>query len=330
MTKGVDRARQRREKQRSTIQGENLKGAVTQRDGANSHFDLEKYLAERRATVEAALARHLDSCVGAPATQRDAMAWSLLAGGKRLRPILALAACEAVGGAVDDAIDAACAVEFIHTYSLIHDDLPAMDDDDFRRGRPTSHKKFGEAVAILAGDAMCAEAFRVAAAHRKGREAAVADVVFELARASGAVGMVGGQVIDIEATGKRVTVKELEVLHHAKTGELLLVAVRAGARMGAATEAQLERLTIFGRALGLAFQIVDDVLDITADLATLGKDPGSDRDAGKTTFVDLLGVDGARARARQVMSEGIDALAPLGTNAEALRALGRYTVERDR
>ncbi len=295
-----------------------------------STFDLEKYLAERRERVEASLARHLDACTGAPATLREAMAYSLLAGGKRLRPLLALAACEAVGGREDDAMDAGCAVEFIHTYSLIHDDLPAMDDDDFRRGRATSHKKYGEAVAILAGDALCAEAFRVAASQRKGREAQVADVVFELARASGAVGMVGGQVIDIEATGKKIDQSHLETLHRAKTGELLLAAIRAGARMGGATDDQMERLTTYGRALGLAFQIVDDVLDITADLATLGKDPGSDREAGKTTFVDLLGVDGARARARQVMQEGIDALAPFGARAEALRALGRYTVERDR
>jgi geranylgeranyl diphosphate synthase type II len=293
-------------------------------------FDLDGYLDKRRGTVEKALARHLDACVGAPATLRDAMSYSLLAGGKRLRPILALAAAEAVGGKEEDAIDAGCAVEFIHTYSLIHDDLPAMDDDDFRRGRPTSHKKYGEAVAILAGDALCAEAFRVAATQRRGREAAVADVVFELARASGAVGMVGGQVIDIEATGKKISVGELEVLHRAKTGELLLVSIRAGARMGGATDEQLERLTVYGRALGLAFQIVDDVLDITADLQTLGKDPGSDREAGKTTFVDLLGVDGARKRARDVMDEGIRALEPFGPRAEALRALGRYTVERDR
>jgi geranylgeranyl diphosphate synthase type II len=293
-------------------------------------FDLETYLVERRAMVEAALARHLDACTGAPATLREAMAYSLLAGGKRLRPMLALAACEAVGGRVDDALDAACAVEFIHTYSLIHDDLPAMDDDDFRRGRPTSHKKFGEAIAILAGDALAAEAFRVAASQRAGREAAIADVVFELARASGAVGMVGGQVIDIEATGKKITIEHLEQLHHAKTGELLLVSVRAGARMGGATADGLERLTVYGRALGLAFQIVDDVLDITADLATLGKDPGSDREAGKTTFVDLLGIDGARARAKKVMDEGIATLAPLGEKAEALRALAHYTVQRDR
>jgi geranylgeranyl diphosphate synthase, type II len=293
-------------------------------------FDLDRYLNERKKLVEAALAAHLDRCEGTPATLREAMSWSLLAGGKRLRPILALAACEAVGAQPDEAIDAACAVEFVHTYSLIHDDLPAMDDDDFRRGRPTSHKKFGEAIAILAGDALCAEAFRVAAQNRKGREERVADVVFELARASGAAGMVGGQVIDIEATGKKISVDELETLHRAKTGELLLVAVRAGARMGGADQAAMERLTVYGRALGLAFQIVDDVLDITADLQTLGKDPGSDREAGKTTFVDLLGVDGARARARAVMDDGIAALEPFGAKADALRALARYTVERDR
>jgi len=293
-------------------------------------FDLDGYLNERKKMVEAALAAHLDRCEGAPATLREAMSYSLLAGGKRLRPILALAACEAVGAKPEEALDAACAVEFVHTYSLIHDDLPTMDDDDFRRGRPTSHKKFGEAVAILAGDALCAEAFRVAAQNRKGREDRVADVVFELARASGAVGMVGGQVIDIEATGKKIAVEELERLHHAKTGELLLVAVRAGARMGGADAKAMEALTVYGRALGLAFQIVDDVLDITADLATLGKDPGSDREAGKTTFVDLLGVDGAKARARAVMDEGIRALEPFGAKAEALRALARYTVERDR
>jgi len=293
-------------------------------------FDLERYLSDRKQLVEAALQSHLDRCDAAPATMRAAMAYSLMAGGKRLRPILALAACEAVGGKSHDAIDAGCAVEMIYTYSLIHDDLPAMDDDDFRRGRPTAHKKFGEAIAILSGDALQAEAFRVLAQRRRGREERVADVVFELARAAGAVGMVGGQVIDIEATGQKITIEELETLHRGKTGELLLVSVRAGARMGGAAADALERLTVYGRALGLAFQIVDDVLDITADLQTLGKDPGSDREAGKTTFVDLLGVDGAKARARSVMDEGLAALASFGERAEALRALGKYTVERDR
>jgi geranylgeranyl diphosphate synthase type II len=292
-------------------------------------FDLDRYLDERRAVVEAALALSLEEMEGAPARLLEAMRYSLLAGGKRLRPILALAACEAVGGQADDALDAACAVEMIHTYSLIHDDLPAMDDDDFRRGRPTCHKAFGEATAILAGDALLTEAFRVLTrGHRQ--EQRGAEVVFELARAAGAAGMVGGQVIDLEATGRKPTLDELELLHRKKTGELLLASVRAGARFGGADPGTLERLTVYGRTLGLAFQIIDDVLDVTADLATLGKDPGSDREAGKTTFVDLLGVDGARARARKVMDEGLAALAPLGEAGRPLAALGRFTVERDR
>ncbi len=271
-------------------------------------FDLDGYLSERRALVEVALDRHLERCVGAPASLAAAMRYSLMAGGKRLRPILALAAAEAVGGTTQDALDVACAVEFIHTYSLIHDDLPAMDDDDFRRGRPTSHKQFGEALAILAGDALCAEAFRVAAQQRAGREAEVAEVVYELGRAAGAIGMVGGQVIDIEATGKQIDAATLERLHRAKTGELLLISIRAGARMGRGSADDIERLSVYGRALGLAFQIIDDVLDATADLATLGKDPGSDKEAGKTTFIDLLGAGGARRRADEVMAEGLTAL----------------------
>ena len=293
-------------------------------------FDLDRYLSDRRTLVEGALSGHLEASPAAPRTLREAMGYSLLAGGKRLRPILVLAACEAVGGRVEEALDAACAVELIHTYSLIHDDLPAMDDDDFRRGRPTSHKQFGEAMAILAGDALCVEAFRVLAANRRGRERLVAEVVFELAEASGPNGMAAGQVLDIEATGRAIEVEALETLHRAKTGALLVAALRAGAVMGGGTEAQIAQLTTYGRALGLAFQIIDDVLDVTADLATLGKDPGSDREAGKTTFVDLLGVDGARARARAVMDEGLRALAGLGERAEPLRALARYTLERDR
>jgi geranylgeranyl diphosphate synthase, type II len=293
-------------------------------------FDLDHYLAERRGVVERALAGHLESSGALAASLREAMGYSLLAGGKRLRPILALAGCEAVGGHFEEALDAACAVELIHTYSLIHDDLPAMDDDDFRRGRPTNHKQFGEAMAILAGDALCVEAFRVLAANRRGREGIIAEVVFELAAASGPSGMAAGQVLDIEATGRAIEVEALEALHRAKTGALLCASLRAGALMGRGSAAQLEQLTVYGRALGLAFQIIDDVLDVTADLQTLGKDPGSDREAGKTTFVDVLGIDGARARAMEVMGEGIRALAGFGERGEPLRGLGRYVLERDR
>jgi geranylgeranyl diphosphate synthase type II len=255
------------------------------------------------------------------------MAYSLLAGGKRLRPILALAGCEAVGGQPQTALPLACALEMIHTYSLIHDDLPAMDNDDFRRGRPTNHKVFGEAMAILAGDSLLTEAFAVAA-RSPAPASVVVKVLVELASASGAAGMVGGQVIDVEATGQKVDVALLRRLHGKKTGALLSVSVCAGARLGGADPESLARLRIYAEALGLAFQIVDDVLDVTADLQTLGKDPGSDKEAGKTTYVDLLGVEGAQAHAQQVMSDGLAALEPLGAAAEPLRALGRYTVDR--
>lgn len=292
-------------------------------------FDLDGYLAARRERVEAALAKLCEPDPEVPEKLREAVAYSLLAGGKRLRPILCLAGYEAVSGGRDAAaaLPAACAVEMIHTYSLIHDDLPAMDDDDFRRGRPTNHKVYGEAVAILAGDALLTEAFSVAARSQADAQALV-DVLKALAQAAGAAGMVGGQVIDIEATGKPVDLTLLRRLHRKKTGALLSVSLWMGARIGGASAELLGRLDQFGQALGLAFQIIDDVLDVTADLATLGKDPGSDQAAGKTTYVDLLGVERARRHAAEVMAEGIAALAPLGAAAEPLRALARYTLER--
>jgi geranylgeranyl diphosphate synthase type II len=292
-------------------------------------FNLDAYLSARREQIEAALAALMSDGGPAPPSLREAMAYSLLAGGKRLRPILALSSCEAVGGQAAAALPAACAVEMIHTYSLIHDDLPAMDDDDFRRGRPTNHKVHGEAMAILAGDALLTDAFEVLA-RAPAPPQIVAAAVVELARAAGSAGMVGGQVIDVAATGQRVDLDHLRRMHGMKTGALLTASVRLGALFGGAAPATLEALTRYGEALGLAFQIIDDVLDITADLATLGKDPGSDQAAGKTTFVDLLGVDGARERARAVMGEGLAAIAGLSEAAEPLRALAGYTIERDR
>ncbi|MCS6914627.1 MAG: polyprenyl synthetase family protein [Myxococcales bacterium] len=289
-------------------------------------FDLDGYLARQRARVEAALVRVVEDGA-APARLREAIGYSLLDGGKRLRPILVLASCEAVGGQAETALPAACALEMIHTYSLVHDDLPCMDNDDFRRGRPTSHRKYGEALAVLVGDALLTDAFSVAA-QAQAPAAVVIAVLQELAQAAGSGGMVGGQVLDVELTGKSVGLEELTQLHRLKTGALLRAAVRTGALLGGASADSLERLTRFGEALGLAFQIIDDVLDVTADLQTLGKDPGSDRDAGKTTFVNLLGVDGAQRHAQAVMARGLEALAPLGEAAEPLRALGRYTVDR--
>ncbi len=277
-----------------------------------------------RKQIEAALVGHMDRlAVGAPPTLVAAMRYSLLGGGKRLRPLLTLAACEAAGAPATFALNAACAIEMIHTYSLIHDDLPAMDDDDFRRGRPTLHKKFGEALAILAGDALLTEAFGLLAAH-----SSAALAVAELSRAAGAAGMVGGQVLDIEATGHKVSLEELTALHRGKTGALLAAAIRVGAKIGDANEADVAKFARFGEALGLAFQIIDDVLDVTADLATLGKDPGSDRAAGKTTFVDLLGVEGARAHAQTVMAEGLAALESFGPRANLLRSIAKFSIGR--
>lgn len=293
-----------------------------------SLFDLQKFLEGSTAAVNRALDGLLPAASQKPATIHKAMRYSLFAGGKRMRPALCLAAAEACGGSWAAALPLACAVECIHTYSLIHDDLPAMDNDDFRRGRPTNHKVFGEAMAILAGDALLTEAFAVTS-RCPAPPAVVVRVLGELASAVGAAGMVGGQVIDIEATGHKVDLALLRQLHNKKTGALLAVSVCAGARLGGGGEAAVASLRCYAEALGLAFQIIDDVLDVTADLQTLGKDPGSDREAGKTTYVDILGVDGARRHADEIMNEGIKALGPLGAAAEPLRALARYTIERN-
>jgi geranylgeranyl diphosphate synthase type II len=296
-------------------------------------FDLQAYLRERKLLIETELERRSGADAEVPETLQKAIAYSLLAGGKRLRPILALAGYEAVvtmsGGAVDLAValPTACALEMVHTYSLIHDDLPAMDNDDFRRGRPTNHKVYGESIAILAGDALLTGAFAAVAAS-PAPAAAVVDVVRALGRAAGAAGMVGGQVIDIEATGRPVDLALLRRLHGKKTGDLLSVSVWAGGRLAGASAELLERLRCYADALGLAFQIIDDVLDITADLATLGKDPGSDKAKGKTTYVDLLGVEAARRHAAEVLDAGLAALEPLGEAATPLRALAHYTVDR--
>jgi len=302
-------------------------------------FELDQYLSTRRTLIEAELARLAVESPGVPERLREAMAYSLLAGGKRLRPILALAgyelACASLGTAASSvdltvALPVACAVEMIHTYSLIHDDLPAMDNDDFRRGRPTNHKVFGEAMAILAGDALLTEAFALAC-KSPAPPAAVVEVAAMLARASGAAGMVGGQAIDFSATGQKVDLQMLRHLHGLKTGALLSVSLCAGARLASPAPAFLQHLAGYGEALGLAFQIIDDVLDVTADLATLGKDPGSDREKGKTTYVDLLGVEGARAHAEAVMTAGLQpllSLGSLGSGVQVLQALSHYTLTR--
>ena len=258
----------------------------------------------------------------------EAMRYMVLGGGKKMRPALVLMACEACGGDPKEALPAACAVEMVHTYSLIHDDLPAMDDDDLRHGRPSCHKRFGEAMAILAGDALLTEAFRVLATGVADAARAKA-LVAELAAAAGAVGMVGGQVADLQAERTRSDDDRLlEVIHRRKTAALLTAAVVMGAISAGAGEHRIRSLRAYGMHLGLAFQIADDVLDATAPTEVLGKTAGKDAAAGKLTFVKLFGVEAARRRARAEADRAVDALIGFGHQGDWLRDLARYVVER--
>ncbi len=270
-----------------------------------------------------------------PARLHDAMAWALLGGGKRLRPVLALAACEAAGGepASRPARDFAVAIEAIHTYSLVHDDLPAMDDDDLRRGRPTVHRRFDEATAILAGDALLTEAFVALA---DGPEPVRLALVGRLARAAGAAGMVGGQQLDLDQEGRLSSgaplpaLAEIEALHRKKTGALLAVAVEGGAIAAGADPALLQRFARFGAALGLAFQIADDLLDVEGDPAAMGKAGGGDAQKGKPTYPALLGLEAARRKADEARDAALAALDGLGPAAETLRQLAHSSVNRRR
>jgi geranylgeranyl diphosphate synthase type II len=291
-------------------------------------------LEARRRLVETALDAALPPESAWPATIHRAVRYSLFAGGKRVRPLLVLAAGEAVGGAHAALLPLACAVEMIHTYSLIHDDLPAMDDDDLRRGKPTSHKVFGEAIAILAGDALLTRAFHLLAelpAHVSPAEARRrVEAAAILGEAAGTSGLIGGQVADLEAEGDgAIGAAALERLHRAKTGALLSACVRGGGVLGGAKGADLERLGRYGGAVGLAFQVVDDVLDATAGAAQLGKTAGKDAAAGKATYVRLHGLDGARRIAADLRAEARDAIAPLGPRAALLDALAALIVDRN-
>jgi len=294
-------------------------------------FDLDAYLAARRRAVDEALERHLPPVTAMPPVVHDAMRYSVFAGGKRLRPILVIASAEAVGGRMADVMPTACCFELIHTYSLIHDDLPAMDDDDFRRGRPTSHKAFGEAIAILAGDALLTQALGLVALNAglgKGPLEGFPRVLAEITEAAGTPGMIGGQVVDLQSEGKTVSAETLEYIHTHKTGALIRAAVRVGAILGGAGERELVDLTRYGERIGLAFQIVDDVLDLEGSLATLGKTPGSDRRKQKTTYLGVYGRDRSWARAHELVDEARTALAALGSGAEPLRALAEFVVSR--
>jgi geranylgeranyl diphosphate synthase type II len=293
-------------------------------------LDLKAYLEERRGLVNRALEAYLPQVRGPAFRLTQAMHYSLFVGGKRLRPILCLAAAEAVGGDAGEALPVACALEMIHTYSLIHDDLPAMDDDDLRRGQPTCHKQFDEATAILAGDGLLTAAFHTmpAAVRFEGREGVLLEVLQLVAAAAGYQGMVGGQMLDLLAEGRQVSLKELETIHRHKTGALLTAAVRAGALMGGGSRAEVTLLTGYGEKFGLTFQITDDLLDVEGEAAEMGKAPGMDEKRRKATYPAVLGLEATREWARRLVEEALAALEPFQERAEPLRELARYLLVR--
>jgi geranylgeranyl diphosphate synthase type II len=257
------------------------------------------------------------------------MRYSVFAGGKRLRPVLVIAGAEAVGGAAERVMPTACALELIHTYSLVHDDLPAMDNDDFRRGVPTNHKVFGEATAILAGDALLTLAFRLVADNARATSLdALQAVVVDLADAAGHGGMVAGQVADLEAEGRQVGADTVDYIHAHKTGALIRTSLRVGAMLCGATPEQVRALSVAGADLGLAFQIVDDILDVVASSEELGKTAGKDQIQQKATYPAIHGIEPSRARARFLVGEAEEALSSFGPRAEPIRALGRFILER--
>ena len=291
--------------------------------------DLPQNTAELRSQIDAALSGCSDFPEDCPAILRDAIRYSLLAPGKRLRPLLVLWAAEACGGSIEAALPAACAVEMVHAYSLVHDDLPAMDNDDLRRGIPTCHKRFGEAIAILAGDALLALAFQTIAEGVRPPETAAA-CCRTLAEAAGPCHLVGGQADDIEGMHLRLGIQALESNHRRKTGALMEASLRLGALAAGADARHTDALVEYGRQIGLAFQISDDLLDVRGDEATAGKRLGKDMRQGRLTFPGLLGVDESMRKAEELIDAACRALEPLADRARNLHALARYVLERNR
>lgn len=294
-------------------------------------MNLTKYLEERRRLVDRALKQQLSAGGVFPRTIDKAMRYSLFSGGKRIRPILALASGEAVGGSIQRVMPFACALEMIHSYSLVHDDLPAMDDDDLRRGKPTNHVVFGEGMAILAGDGLLTEAFRVMSegALLPGQDrAATLRAIREIAAGAGAAGMVGGQVADLESERKKPTRALVEYIHTRKTGALIRAAVRAGALVGKATARQFARLDQYGAAIGLAFQVADDILDVEGGTEKTGKRAGRDAELQKVTYPAAVGMANAKHKAQDLLDESLAALSTFGPSAEPLRRIATFIVER--
>jgi len=295
-----------------------------------SLFDLKAYLEARLVLVDQALERVLPPPDAPPPTLHHAMRYSVQAGGKRLRPILVIAGAEVVGGSAEQVMETACALELIHTYSLIHDDLPAMDNDDYRRGRLTNHKVFGEAIAILAGDALLTLAFKLIALNgaRTGDARIIATLVTDIADAAGTDGMVGGQVVDIESEGKAVSAETLDYIHTHKTAALIRASLCAGALIAGGSLSQLAAVRACGEPLGLAFQIVDDILDVEGSTEQLGKTAGKDEQQQKATYPAHHGLEASRAKAGTLIAAAKHALAPLGERAEPIQALADFILER--
>jgi len=285
-------------------------------------MDLKKYMQEKKRLVDSHLEDYLKSCDCEPKLG-EAMRYSLLGDGKRIRPILAIAAAEACGGDATKVKPIAIALEMIHAFSLIHDDLPAMDDDDLRRGKPTNHKVYGEATAILAGDGLFSEAFRCLAAG-----GVSADIISDIATAAGPQGMIGGQMIDLLSESKDISSDDLEKLHSKKTGALITVSVLAGAKAVSANESHLKNLKIFGDSIGLAFQVVDDILDIEGDEKETGKPSGSDEKKKKSTYPSILGLDKSKKLAKNLVDRAFSSLAEFDSNADPLRQIARFVVSR--
>lgn len=290
---------------------------------------LKAYLSSRAAEVDAAMDAFLPKAKERPATIHAAMRYAVFAGGKRLRPVLCLAAAEACGGEVSAALAPACAVELMHTYSLVHDDLPAMDDDDLRRGRPTCHKVFGEGMAVLCGDALLTEAFIVLAKTPVAKRYGTREFILELAETGGSKKLIGGQVMDLEGEGSPLSKRELIRIHEAKTAALLISSLRLGAMTANATPAKLEALTKFGYNLGLAFQVIDDILDVTQSTEVLGKTAGKDQAVEKATYPAIIGLDASRKEAAKLTKAAMAALKPLGKKANRLEEIAAYLLQRE-
>jgi len=295
-------------------------------------MNFDSYLSDRKKRVDKALREYIPPEHTYPTIIFQAVRYSLFAGGKRLRPILCMAAAEALGGNAEDALPVACALEMIHTYSLIHDDLPALDNDDYRRGILTNHKIFGENIAILAGDALLTEAFRLLTHpdHLNNIDAAKRlDLIHDISAAAGFFGMVGGQVMDVQSEGKEVDMATLHYIHSRKTGAMIVTAIRSGAVLAGGKPAEIEALTHYATQIGLAFQIADDILNIEGEEKRIGKSTGTDSKRGKATYPALVGIGASREKGRELLDEALSALVSFDEKAEPLRRIARHIVERD-